>query len=163
MKALMRLKIGSKLILSFAVVLLVMVVLGIFSIIELSRVNHDTEAIVTNWLPSLQTLSDLNVRKSELRSHEYLHIVAVDADAIGEAEKRIAEDLVQFEAGRQRFEKLISSPRKANASRESWRTGGLISRSTSASSGCRAGARKTMPVHSCSGKRSRSTTKWIGA
>lgn len=58
MQALANLKIGTRLGLGFILVLLLTSVLGISSLIAVSRVNGSTQDIATNWMPAVRALGD---------------------------------------------------------------------------------------------------------
>jgi len=66
-----KMQMAPKLGLGFGSVLLLVIVLGGFSILELSHVNSNTVEIATDWLPSVRTAASLRfncaaVRRSEL-------------------------------------------------------------------------------------------------
>ena len=48
------LKISSKIVTVVLVIMLLMLCLGAFSVLQLSKVNGSTEEIATNWLPSVE-------------------------------------------------------------------------------------------------------------
>jgi len=58
MQAFANLKIGTRLGLSFTLVLLLTSVLGICSLVAVSRVNGSTQDIATNWLPAIRALGE---------------------------------------------------------------------------------------------------------
>ena len=78
MNALGNLKIGKKLGLGFAIVLLLTVTLGIVSLAQISKVNGNTVDIATNWLPSVQTLGKLAVDTSAFRRYELAFLLSDD-------------------------------------------------------------------------------------
>lgn len=110
MKWFKNMKIGGKLSLSFVTLLVVMAALGGFSIYALSTVNDQTVDVTTNWLPSVQAVSELNTRKSDFRAREYRHILSQGAEQKAEADKLMSEDVRKFEATRERYVKLIANP-----------------------------------------------------
>ena len=73
MHAFLNLKIRSKLILSFIMVLALTTFLGVFSLSKLAGVRATTVDMGENWLPSIRALEEMryeetNVRRAELRS-----------------------------------------------------------------------------------------------
>jgi methyl-accepting chemotaxis protein len=72
------LKLATKLVTSFTVVLMLTVILGVFSIMQLANVNSSTNAIATNWMPSSQSALEI---KASLARYRYLllqHILSID-------------------------------------------------------------------------------------
>jgi len=61
------LKIGKKLALGFGTIATLMIVLGVFSILQLSKVNANTVDIATNWLPSVKVLGEIRFVTSAAR------------------------------------------------------------------------------------------------
>ena len=72
------LKIATKLLLSFAVILLLTLVLGVTSIAQLGQVNATTTEINTNWLPSVRVLLTLKSNLALLRNIEMQHVMSND-------------------------------------------------------------------------------------
>lgn len=62
MKWIYNLKISTKLIHSFLVVLSLTTFLGVFSIIQLARVNQTSTDMEINWMPSMRATSDYRPR-----------------------------------------------------------------------------------------------------
>jgi len=80
------LKIASKLLLSFSLILILTVVLGVTSITQLGQVNATTTEINTNWLPSVRVLLTLKSNLALLRNIEMQHVMSNDvADMDGSA------------------------------------------------------------------------------
>lgn len=110
MKWFSSMKIGAKLALSFVTLFIMMIAVGLFGIYELAGVNQKTIDITRDWLPSVRLTLEMNTRKSDFRTREYLHILSTNAEDMAEAEKRMADDLERFDASRMQYEKVISSP-----------------------------------------------------
>jgi methyl-accepting chemotaxis protein len=102
-----KMKIGLKLGLGFASVVMLLVILGIFSIVELSKVNGSTVDIATNWLPSVKVLGELKFDTSALRRDTLNYIVATDKKS--QYEERIGDEINTIAADQKRYEPLISS------------------------------------------------------
>lgn len=63
-------RIATKLLLAFACVLLLTGGLGIFSIVQLHKVNQAATELATNWLPSIRSLNDMKVALSRVRANQ---------------------------------------------------------------------------------------------
>nr|WP_198983636.1 methyl-accepting chemotaxis protein [Herbaspirillum sp. ASV7] len=63
-------RIATKLLLAFACVLLLTGVLGIFSLVQLHKVNQAATELATNWLPSIRSLNDMKVALSRVRANQ---------------------------------------------------------------------------------------------
>ena len=103
-------KISTKLIGSFAVLLIMMVFLGGFSVFQLNRMNDATTEISTNWLVSTRLATELNTNTSDFRIGEMSHILSTTESDMRRFEKEIADVLATFERNRIAFVKVISSP-----------------------------------------------------
>jgi len=110
MKSLYDLRIATKLIVSFSVVLILCTVLGVFSIVQLGRVNQTTTDIETNWLPSVQSLLNLKYNVSRIRSLESQHILSADAEEMKALEQKLTAQLADLKKNSADYAKLISSP-----------------------------------------------------
>jgi methyl-accepting chemotaxis protein len=86
------LKIGARLALSFAFVLALSVVMGIFAVSKLAVVNDATADIATNWLAATRLLGEYRSVISDMRRAEGVHVMANRPEQFEQAEKRIAED-----------------------------------------------------------------------
>jgi methyl-accepting chemotaxis protein len=91
------LKIATKLISSFVVVLLLTAVMGIFSITQLSSVNEKTEKIKDLWMPSMGAIQTVRYHAATYRIREARHFMADDQQAKLQAEKEIDETLSEMD------------------------------------------------------------------
>ncbi|QIL43737.1 HAMP domain-containing protein [Acidovorax sp. HDW3] len=83
------LRIGVKLGLAFAAMVLLSLLLGLLSLSKLSDVNDDTREIASNWLPSVQVLGQMRATVNRLRANE-IGMVLSDA---AETKIRLADDV----------------------------------------------------------------------
>jgi methyl-accepting chemotaxis protein len=111
------LKVSRKLALGFGSVLLLMLALGIFSVVQLARVNRASVDLATGWMPSVRALGTITFDTMDLRRKE-LNLLLSEPDAIPswqnqikQIEDRLARDLVDYEP-------LISSPEERRISEE---------------------------------------------
>jgi methyl-accepting chemotaxis protein len=105
-----KMKIGLKLGLGFGSVLLLMIILGVFSLLQVSKMNGNTVDISTNWLPSIKALDDIRYIISTERGYELYHYMRTnrkdeEGDEAGMSKQKglLAEAMKKYEA-------MISSP-----------------------------------------------------
>jgi methyl-accepting chemotaxis protein len=101
------LKIGKKLGLGFGIVEVLMVALGVFSILQLSKVNNSTVDIATNWLLSVRTLARLKFDAAALRRDTLNYMISTDKRQ--HYEERTAGEKVAIADDEKIYEPMISS------------------------------------------------------
>ena len=106
MRWFLNLKIAKKLILSFLAVIILTASLGIFSIIELVKVNTAATEITTNWLPSIKLGYQLETSMGRFRISELQHILSTDEKDFDEAEKAMKTRLEILRSDQAKYEKL---------------------------------------------------------
>ncbi len=102
-----KMKIALKLGFGFAAVLMLVVMLGIFSLVQLSRINGSTVDIATNWLPSVKVLGELSLAAADVRKDTLNYMVATDKKQ--HYEDKINSDLTTIADDEKKYEPLISS------------------------------------------------------
>ncbi|MFN4352731.1 MAG: methyl-accepting chemotaxis protein [Hylemonella sp.] len=85
------LKIGARLALSFAIVLMLTLVVGIFSVNRLAVVNDATADLNNNWLVATRALGEYRGALNEVRRAEAQHVMSTTDAQFGQWEKRIEE------------------------------------------------------------------------
>lgn len=110
MKWFYNLKISTKLITSFLVVLSLTAFMGVFATIQLAAVNETTKEITSNWLPSVRLTQEVRFNFTEYRVRVTRHIMATDPAEMAQIEQQISEKLADINAVRAEYEKLITSP-----------------------------------------------------
>jgi len=110
MRAFLNLRLFSKLMLSFALVLALCLGLGIFSIVQLARVNQTSTDLETNWMPSVQMLLEMKYDTARYRAQEAQHILSTSEADLVKYEKRMEEFAANLKQHRAQYEKLISEP-----------------------------------------------------
>ncbi len=73
-----KMKIAVKLGLGFGSVLALVIILGVFSLLQLSKINGSTVDIATNWLPSVRTIAELRFDTAALRRDTLNYVMATD-------------------------------------------------------------------------------------
>ncbi|HEX5341114.1 MAG TPA: MCP four helix bundle domain-containing protein, partial [Duganella sp.] len=110
MRAFLNLRLFSKLMLSFAVVLALCLGLGIFSVVQLAKVNQTSTDLQTNWMPSVRLLLEMKYDVARYRSQEIQHILSTSEADFAKYEKRMADFSAKLKAHSAEYEKLISEP-----------------------------------------------------
>ena len=108
MKWFNNLKIASKLLLSFSIAIVLSIFLGVFSIVQLSKVNEAATAVATNWLPSIQVLGRVKMAMARIRSFEQQHILATTPEDMQTAEKNAVKQIEDLISLQKKYESLIS-------------------------------------------------------
>src|SRR5688572_3002390 len=85
------LKISTKLISSFIVVLLLTAGMGIFSIAKVAAVNEKTAAIKDNWMPSMRAAQTARYYATAYRVREARHILEQDVGKMASIDSEISD------------------------------------------------------------------------
>jgi methyl-accepting chemotaxis protein len=104
------LKIARKLILSFAAVIVLTVILGLFAIRQLKEVNQASTDIATNWLPSIKAAQTIQASLPRMRISELQMVTSVQPADREDALKAIKSRLDILAKQRANYEKQISEP-----------------------------------------------------
>jgi methyl-accepting chemotaxis protein len=104
------LKIATKLIVSFGLVLLLTLVLGISNIFSMDKVNQASSDLADNWMPSVQAVMELRADFGEFRRWELSHLLYDDPAAMAKMEQRMSDTLAAMKTHGDKYSKLISSP-----------------------------------------------------
>ncbi|CAM3369923.1 methyl-accepting chemotaxis protein [Pseudomonas floridensis] len=101
------LKISTKLITSFLVVLALTAAMGVFAIIQLGQVNQAAQDIKDNWMPSMRAASGMRFYAANYRLKENRHIAADNEQEKTQMEQEAAEARKQFESRLAIYERLL--------------------------------------------------------
>ena len=110
MKTFANLRIGAKLLVSFISVLALTVVVGVISIVQLSKVNDMSTDITTNWMPATRTLLEVKGLMARYRSIELQHILSDTLTEMSEYEKSMSSTWAEVQKNLTAYEQLISEP-----------------------------------------------------
>ncbi|MBP0942207.1 methyl-accepting chemotaxis protein [Pseudomonas alliivorans] len=103
------LKISTKLITSFLVVLALTAAMGVFAIIQLGQVNQTAQDMKENWMPSMRAASGMRFYAASYRLKENRHIAADTEQEKTQMEQEAAEARKQFETRLGTYEHLLSN------------------------------------------------------
>ena len=104
------LKIATKLIASFSVVLLLTLLLGVAAMWSTQRVNEASDDLAQNWMPSVRAVLELRADLGDMRRWELSHVLSDEATGYATYDARMATALAAMKAHRATYDKLISSP-----------------------------------------------------
>ncbi|HEY1679869.1 MAG TPA: methyl-accepting chemotaxis protein [Candidatus Sulfotelmatobacter sp.] len=103
------LNISKKLAVGFGIVEVLIIALGIFALVQLSKVNADSLDIGTNWLPSVEVLGKLEVDVAGIRRYELAHIVDSNDSQIRKTEELEQATLSRLKDDENQYEPMINS------------------------------------------------------
>jgi len=112
MKWFTNLQLSTKLIVSFLSVLLLGVLLGGFSIVQLARVNATATDLEENWMPSVRLTSAIRTSLADLRITALQHVLSRTDQERAQFESQQAVILARIEKDRNDYAALISSPQE---------------------------------------------------
>lgn len=105
------LRIATKLITSFLLVLVLTAMTGVFAIIQLGLVNETATEMRDNWLPSVRVVSGIRFFVANYRVKELRYLMADSPTEQAQYEQEIVDARKEVETRMARYEKeLISSP-----------------------------------------------------
>src|SRR5471030_702603 len=104
------LKIGVKLIVSFSLVLLLTLIMGVTAILSMGRINQASDDLSQNWMPAVQAVMAIRTDVGELRRWELAHILNEDPATMAKYETTMGEVLATLAKDRERYAALINSP-----------------------------------------------------
>jgi methyl-accepting chemotaxis protein len=108
------LKIATKLIVSFVAVLILTAFLGVFSLVQIARVNQTAGDLAGNWMPSVQAAQEMKAAMARFRVQELQNINSVDATDGERYAKLMSDVYAGFQGAQKQYEALISEPEEKN-------------------------------------------------
>ncbi len=102
-------KLSTKLIGSFGLLLVFLLACGLLSYNEMHVIYDDAEELATNWLPSIKTVTFMENKFQSFRRQELQHILATSDEKMREYEKSMQEAAEALKNSQIKYEKLISS------------------------------------------------------
>jgi methyl-accepting chemotaxis protein len=105
-----RMKVSTKLLGSFAITLAFMGALGLYSLVQLSRVNASTVDLATNWMPSVRAVLALKADVNHFRGLERRLLMADTPAELAAVSQLLDGELANIKKGQAEYVKLISTP-----------------------------------------------------
>ncbi|MFZ5813233.1 MAG: methyl-accepting chemotaxis protein [Thermodesulfobacteriota bacterium] len=102
-------KLSTKLIGSFGLLLVLLLACGLLAYNEMHVIYDDAEELATNWLPSIKTVAFMENKFQSFRRQELQHILASSDEEMRRYEKSMQEAADAIKNAQQRYEQLISS------------------------------------------------------
>lgn len=103
-----QLKIGKKLFLLVASLLLCLMLVGISSLVLMKQMNDSTTTISEDWLPAVIVSEEINTMTSDYRIYELGHIISQDSAKIKEYDEKIQAKRKEIEDMFDTYELLIT-------------------------------------------------------
>ncbi|NYF20103.1 methyl-accepting chemotaxis protein [Xanthomonas sp. JAI131] len=103
-------KIGTRIGLGFAAVLLLMLGMGLFATDKLAQVNQSSTDMAENWMPSIRYIQQMNTNTSDLRVAELQHVISERPEEMARLDHVMEQILADYASNRDHYIKLISSP-----------------------------------------------------
>jgi methyl-accepting chemotaxis protein len=119
------LKIGMKLMVAVLSVVAMTAFLGVFSVVQLSKVNDVSVDISGHWLPSVQLLGRASMAINFVRRAALAHLLVSDKEAMNRYERMMEQATAQLADADGKYEKLISTDDERRAfekMRAAWAT-----------------------------------------
>ncbi len=110
MRMLSDLRVGVRLGLGFALLLLLMLAMGVFSVSRVGTVQDKVEDLATNWLPSTQQLGEINESLNQMRRAELQMLLGGDAKALKDESARLDTQWARLPDLLKRYDANVSSP-----------------------------------------------------
>jgi methyl-accepting chemotaxis protein len=99
-----------KLMLSFAVILVMTAVMGLFAVRQLQQVDQGATEMGDNWMPSIEAINAVTAVVEETRRIELLHILAEEPAAVAKQDAAMEDALARYAKAEATYAALISSP-----------------------------------------------------
>ena len=103
------LKIGFRLTLSFAALLILSLIIGVFSISRLAFINNATSDIATNWLVATRALGEYQVTVGSIRRAEGEHFIATTDAEYARLEDRIEQSKAKADESLKRYAATVTT------------------------------------------------------
>ena len=95
----------------FAIITLLLIFTGLFSLNRMAEINDASTVISQSWLPSVRTVAQMNLAVTELRQLQLGHVLAADAADKQFLEQRLREIIGNLEKAERAYETDLDSGR----------------------------------------------------
>ena len=109
MSAIGNLRIRTKLLGAFLLVLGLLAFVGVFGVAKMAAMNDVNEEINTNWIPSIRTLNDMRRTANRFKIFEYARIMATDEATIASEEKSLADGVGDMQKFMKAYEVILTN------------------------------------------------------
>ena len=109
-----QMRLSTKLILAFGLLIVMQISGNVTSLMLMGNINTSVEDLSTNWLPSINAISDVDRQLQTLRRWEILHVISTNDTDMANYDKMITEKKADLDKATNRYEKLISSTDERN-------------------------------------------------
>ena len=103
-------KLSVKLSLMAGFLMLLTVAVGLFSLLQMAKMNAGTEEINSNWLPSTRYILSMSVNTSDYRALQVQLASSTTADDLSRFRGRMDTELKKFESNKSRYALIASTP-----------------------------------------------------
>lgn len=103
------LKIRAKILLGFAIAVVLTAIMGIFNIFQMRSSNNNTEEIANNWMPSTNSLEKINADIIDIRSSLYRYILSATQEEIRNCEESLSKKFQKLKVDKAAYIALIST------------------------------------------------------
>ncbi len=110
MKWLSGLKLTHQLVLSLAVIFVLMLALGIYSLNRLGQIDRDVQIIQTTWMPAVRHATEIKAQFFNFRLAELQYLYATEPDERSDAEQGMKDRLAGYRESEAEFARLNASP-----------------------------------------------------
>jgi hypothetical protein len=104
-----------KLLGAFAIILVAVAALGIFSVWKLGTIDSVANTLADEWLPGVEVAKDFQVEVARIRIRQAMHVMATTDEQAAGFEKEISEFTAKLHDGFKAYEGLIDSPEEKEA------------------------------------------------
>ena len=107
------LRLKTKLLLGFGLVIALLAIVGVTAIIEIKAVSAQTSEIKDRWLPSVYSIEEMRIGAGSFRRHQHAHLSATTPAEMEKCERQMAEDLLIFANGRKIYDPIPQTEEEA--------------------------------------------------
>lgn len=104
------LNIGTKQIISFSIILVILTGVNVFSLAEIATLKNNVDIIISKWLQRAIAISDLNVNTSNLRIYQLQHAFTTDEISKRELEQGRIVLIDKIIENQDTYEPLLTDP-----------------------------------------------------
>src|SRR5271170_6830927 len=107
------LRIQTKLLLGFGLVLALLIAVSAFALIQLRKVAGQTTIISERWMPSVYAIEEMRLGAGSYRRQQYAHLSATDEKTMDKYEVQLAKAISDFTAGQKIYDPLPQTEEEA--------------------------------------------------